>query len=65
MSDPANQLNVPTDAPIEQYRTPNVSPSFETENKDTTFGQTGTPVNSPGSIDVSTGATGAPVSSGG
>jgi len=30
MGDPANQLNVPSDAPITKYRSPNVDPQFDT-----------------------------------
>lgn len=30
MGEPANQLNVPSDAPISKYRTPNANPQFDT-----------------------------------
>ena len=30
MGDPANQLNVPSDAPVGKYRSPNVNPQFDT-----------------------------------
>jgi hypothetical protein len=66
-SDPSNQLNVPSDAPTEVYRTPNVNPVFDTESKDVSMGNSGgqPTVNSPGSVGVTIGAVGAPVSNGG
>jgi hypothetical protein len=61
MGDPANQLNVPSDAPIEKYRTPNVSPSFHTTSVDVTFTAAAqTPVNA--DAEVTEGGIGQPVS---
>lgn len=57
----ANQINVPSDAPIGVYRTPNRNPEFDTQSKDVTTGGGGNVVNSPGSIGVVTGGVGAPV----
>lgn len=62
MSDPANQLNVPSDAPIGVYRSPNQSPTFDTDSKDVSFGKSGTPVSN---TEVTTGGQGQPVSNGG
>jgi hypothetical protein len=65
MSDPANQLNVPSDAPIGVYRTPNVNPGAVRDD-DVSFGASGQDtVNSPGTTGVTTGGTGQPVSNGG
>lgn len=64
MGDPANQLNLPSNDPTEAYRTPNQDPEFDTDNKDANFGAKGTPVQSPGSINVQTGAQGVPVNRG-
>lgn len=61
----ANQINVPTDAPISVFRTPNRNPSFDTDSKDVTTGGGGQTVNSPGTVEVVTGGTGVPVSTGG
>ncbi len=63
MGDPANQLNVPSNAPTEAYRTPDQDPQFDTTSKDETFGARGQPVNSP-STNVQFGGVGAPVSNG-
>ena len=65
MGDLANQLNVPSDAPVEKYRTPNVDPQFDTSNTDVELSPSGDPVNSPGTIGVTTGGTGKPISNGG
>lgn len=62
MSDPANQLNVPSDAPVDIFRAPNLAPTFDTDSKDVSFGRSGTPVTN---TEVTTGAVGAPVSNGG
>lgn len=60
MGDPANQLNVPSDAPIEKYRTPNVSPQFNTQTVDVNLTAAAqTPVNS--EDNVTEGGIGQPV----
>lgn len=64
MSDPANQLNVPSNAPIDVYRSPNEEPTFDTDNKDVSFGRSGNTVNV-GTVEVVTGGIGQPVSNGG
>lgn len=61
----ANQINVPTDAPISVYRTPNKNPVFDTTSVDVTRGGGGNVVNSPGTVEVTTGGRGVPVSTGG
>lgn len=64
MAEETELMNVPSDAPIDKYRTPNVSPRFVTTskdvstgaakeppvvtNKDVTFGGKGTPVTNAG-----------------
>jgi hypothetical protein len=64
MGDPANQLNVPSDAPIEKYRTPNVSPQFNTRSTDVQLTAAAqTPVNS--DDNVTEGGVGPPVNNGG
>lgn len=63
MGDPANQLNVPSDAPVQKYRTPNRDPQFHTEDVDVTLTPSGNPVN-PGT-EVTEGGIGKPVSVGG
>lgn len=54
-------LNVPTDAPIDIFRTPNVAPQFG-ENE-VNYGAKGTPVKS--DEDVTTGSKGEPITIGG
>ena len=65
MSDPANQLNVPSDAPIDVFRSPNKNPQFDTTSKDSHTGGGGNVVNSPGTTGVTTGGVGQPVENGG
>jgi len=64
MSDPANQLNVPSDAPIDVFRSPNEDPQFDTTNTDVNTTSTGKTVNSPGTTGVVIGSKGKPVQSG-
>lgn len=65
MADGAPSLNVASNAPVDKYRTPNRNPQFDTESTDVFTARTGSPINSPGVIDVVTGGTGQPVSNGG
>jgi hypothetical protein len=45
MPEQANQINVPSDAPGEKYRTPNANPEFDTSSKDVSIGGGGNVVN--------------------
>ncbi len=48
-SSDTNQLNVPSNAPVDKRKTPNENPTFDTDSKDVTFGASGgAPVNSGG-----------------
>jgi len=63
MGDPANQLNVPSDAPVGKYRSPNVDPQFYTKDVDVTLTASAqTPVNS--DDNVTQGGVGQPVNRG-
>ena len=59
MSDMANQLNVPSDAPLGVFRSPNKNPQFDTTSADVSYGSTGgEPVSN---ADVVRGGTGVPI----
>ncbi|MGH9428102.1 MAG: hypothetical protein ACRD2L_17605 [Terriglobia bacterium] len=60
----ADPVNVPSNDPTEKYRTPDLSPSFDTESKDVSLGASGIPVNNPSNINVTLGGVGTPVNNG-
>jgi hypothetical protein len=67
MALPANQINVPTDAPIGIFLTPNENPSFNTASKDVTTGGGAAPGSNPirTGEDFTVGGVGAPINSNG